>query len=168
MTGVDATSARRFDNSLPYTQEQSAKALLRREMERAGLSPSYEAPSFFHIDENLWLAMTTHSYGVNPLDPASLTEAVITARRELFAQEQALRALGQPWEKLRIAATALRTTVRAALDSIPAIELMPLIMPRIRSLPRLYPVLPFKLSRIAFTTAFPAFRTDSAALPCMA
>lgn len=50
--------------------------------------------------------MTTHSYGVNPLDPASLTEAVITARRELFAQEQALRALGQPWEKLRIAATA--------------------------------------------------------------
>lgn len=106
MTGVDATSARRFDNSLPYTQEQSAKALLRREMERAGLSPSYEAPSFFHIDENLWLAMTTHSYGVNPFDPASLTAAIIAARRELFAQEQALRALGQPWEKLRIAATA--------------------------------------------------------------
>ena len=112
MTGVDAKSVRRFDNSLPYEETQTAKVLLLQEMERAGISPSYQAPSFFHIDENLWLVMTTHSYGVDPLDPVSLTEATIAARRELYAQEQAMRALGKPWDGLRMAATAAALGIR--------------------------------------------------------
>jgi len=112
MTGVHADDVREFNNTLPYLQGKNAKESLKKEMERAGITPSYSAPSFFHIDEDLWLVMTTHGYGVNALDPHSLTEKTVEGRREMHAQQEALRKLGGPWKNLRIVATAPYIGVR--------------------------------------------------------
>ncbi len=112
MTGVHAEDVRKFNNSLPYLPGKNAKAELLEEMARAGISPSYQAPSFFHIKDDIWLVMTTHCYAIDALDPASLTERTMEARRELKRQEQALRALGGPWRDLRVIATAPYVGIR--------------------------------------------------------
>lgn len=106
MTGVHADDVREFNNTLPYLSGPNAKECLKKEMERVGITPSYSAPSFFHVAEDLWLVMTTHGYGVNALNPSSLSEKTIEGRREMYAQQEALRKLGGPWKKLRIIATA--------------------------------------------------------------
>ncbi len=106
MTGVRADDVRAFNNTLPYLDGETAKAKLLREMARAGVTPSYGAPSFFHVKDDIWIVMTTHSYGIDALDPASLTEKTIASRRELYRQEKALQALGGPWQNMRIIATA--------------------------------------------------------------
>ena len=65
MTGVHAASSRPFNNTLPYQEDRSAKERLLQEMKRAGITPSYRAPSFFHIADDIWLVMTTHGYQTN-------------------------------------------------------------------------------------------------------
>ena len=106
VTGIRAEDMRRFNSALPYENGQNAKTLLLAEMARAGFTPSYKLPCLMHVRGDVWLMMTTHSYGIDPLDPASLTEKTIEARRELYRQEQALRALGGVWRDMRIVATA--------------------------------------------------------------
>lgn len=107
MTGVHAEDVRSCNNTLEYLDKaENAKACLKREMQRAGIVPSYSAPSLFHIKDDIWLVMTTHSYGIDALSPASLTRATMESRMELHRQEQAMRALGGAWEKMRIVSTA--------------------------------------------------------------
>ena len=112
VTGISAGELRAFDSALPYMEGRNAKTELLKEMERAGLDPSYRIPCLMHVKDGVWLMMTTHSYGIDPLDPASLTEKTIEARRELYRQEQALRALGGPWKDMRIVATAPAIGIR--------------------------------------------------------
>ena len=112
VTGLSAEELRLYDSARPYMPGHNAKTCLLQEMERAGLNPSYRIPCLMHVGSGVWLMMTTHSYGVDPLNPASLTEKTIEARRELYRQEQALRALGGPWKDMRIVATAPSIGIR--------------------------------------------------------
>jgi len=114
MTGVDAEAVREYNNTLPYLEGKNAKERMLDLMNTVGIKPSYDAPSFFHIADDVWLMMTTHAYGVNPLDPVSLTRGTIDSRRELYLQEQALRSLGGAWKKMRIVATAPYLGIREA------------------------------------------------------
>ena len=114
MTGVSADAVRRYNNTLPYTESKNAKQLSLEKMREAGVEPSYQAPSFFHIGEDIWLMMTTHAYDVDPLDPEALTRGTIDNRNELYRQQQAMRALGGEWGKMRIVATAPYLGIREA------------------------------------------------------
>ena len=114
MTGVSAEAVRRYNNTLPYLEEKTAKQLTLEKMHEAGVEPSYSAPSFFHIGEDIWLMMTTHAYGIDPFDPESLTRGTIDNRKELYRQQQAMRALGGEWSNLRIVATAPYLGIREA------------------------------------------------------
>ena len=114
MTGVSAEAVRRYNNTLPYLENKNAKQLSLEKMREAGVEPSYSAPSFFHIGEDIWLMMTTHAYNIDPLDPESLTIGTIDNRKELYRQQQAMRALGGDWEKMRIVASAPYLGIREA------------------------------------------------------
>lgn len=114
MTGVDPDEVREYNNTLPYLPGKSAKERMFDLMNGIGITPSYRSPSFFHIKDGIWLVMTVHAYGVNPLDPESLTRATIENRAELKKQEEALRALGGPWKNMRIVETAPYIGIREA------------------------------------------------------
>ena len=110
--GVDAEAARAFNNTLPYLEGQNAKKLMQAEMRGAGVDPSYDHPSLFHVQDGLWLMMTTHAYGADPFSADSLTPATLQQRQELHAQVEALRARGGVWKNLRLVATAPSIGVR--------------------------------------------------------
>ena len=113
MAGVNHEDVRPFNNTLPYEDENNnTKMQLKHEMQKAGVNPSYGGPSFFHVKDDIWLVMTTHAYGLDALDPKSLTDHTIDNRRELYKQEQALKNLGGAWKNLRIIATAPYIGVR--------------------------------------------------------
>ncbi len=114
MTGVSADAVRRYNNTLPYIEDKNAKQLSLEIMREAGVEPSYSAPSFFHVGEDIWLMMTTHAYDIDPLDPESLTRGTVENRKELYRQQQAMRALGGEWKNLRIVATAPYLGIREA------------------------------------------------------
>ena len=114
MTGVDPDEVREYNNTLPYLEGKNAKARMLDLMNSIGIMPSYHSPSFFHVKDSIWLVMTVHAYGVDPLDPESMTRATIENRAELKRQEEALRALGGPWKNMRIIATAPYLGIREA------------------------------------------------------
>ncbi len=58
---------------------------------RAGCRPSYEHPSLFHFGCGIVGLMSHHAYGVCGCDAASRTEAILSGRRELHRQIEALR-----------------------------------------------------------------------------
>lgn len=73
------------------------KKRLLAEMERAGVSPSYAAPTLFRVRDDLFALMANHEYGVSAIDAAQITEATLRARAEVHRLVAALRALGAPW-----------------------------------------------------------------------
>ena len=88
------------------------KIRLRREMEKAGVNPSYSMPSLFWIRDDLFMLMANHEYGVKGTDARDLTRATLDARRELHAIVEGLRKLGGPWKNMRIVATGNQIGVR--------------------------------------------------------
>lgn len=83
-----------------------------QEMQRAGVEPSYHRPALFHIREDLFALMANHEYGVSGLNAAQITQATFRARAEVHRLVNALRALGGPWQHLRIVSTAAQIGVR--------------------------------------------------------
>ncbi|WP_135554142.1 FAD-dependent oxidoreductase [Paenibacillus cymbidii] len=83
-----------------------------REINRAGLEPSYMRPTLFHIRDQLVAIMVNHEYGVTPFDEAQVTAATLRARREVSAIVDALRALGGVWEGIQLVASADQIGVR--------------------------------------------------------
>lgn len=112
MAGVKADEVREYNNTLPYIEGSTAKKRMLEKMHEAGVDPSYQSPSFFHIKDDIWILMTTHAYGVDPYDPETLTRATMENRAELKRQEIAMRALGGPWSNMRVIATAPYVGVR--------------------------------------------------------
>jgi hypothetical protein len=77
-----------------------------------GHSPSYGAPTMWHVRGNLVFAMMNHEYGVKAWDAAEITAATVRARAEMNKMVANLRQLGGPWEGIQIVATAEQIGVR--------------------------------------------------------
>jgi hypothetical protein len=88
------------------------KERLRAEMNRAGHSPSYSAPTLFRLRDDLFGLMANHEYGASALDAAAITRATAQARREVHGLVKGLASLKGPWENIRIVATAAQIGVR--------------------------------------------------------
>lgn len=89
-----------------------AKRNLLAEMHRAGVDPSYAAPTLFRIREGLFALMANHEYGVSGIDADDVTAATLRARAEVHRLVRALRESGEPWQELRIVATGAQIGVR--------------------------------------------------------
>ncbi len=110
--GIDPESVRAFDNSLPYIDDRTAKQNFLEELRKAGVEPSYTAPSLFHVRGDLFIVMINHEFGYSGINASHLTEATIEARTELHKMIKALRGLGGIWEKVGIIFTAPMIGVR--------------------------------------------------------
>jgi len=88
------------------------KQRIRQTIESFGHFPSYASPTLWHVKENLVFAMFNHEYGVQPFDPAAVTNATVNARAEMNKMIDGLRSLGGPWEGIQLVATAEQIGVR--------------------------------------------------------
>ncbi|MBC7234545.1 MAG: FAD-dependent oxidoreductase [Chloroflexi bacterium] len=111
VAGVDMEAARPF-LCLPDEGHQEAKRLMLAELQRAGVSPSYAAPSLFPLGGDLYVFSTNHEYGVSGMDAADLTRATIHARAELHQIVNGLRSLGGIWRHMRLVATGAHIGIR--------------------------------------------------------
>ena len=111
----DAEALSRF-NMLQEVKsgETPPRDLLKAEMLRAGVEPSYGLPSLFFLHPHLAILMSNHEYKVRVDDADAITEATLRARREVIEQVAALAKLGGPWRNVRVAATAEQIGHRTA------------------------------------------------------
>lgn len=111
ITGVDREAIRPFYDRHRFTTLEVKRAM-RAEFERAGVKPSYGHPTLFEVYPDLFALMTNHEYGHDPVDAQAITDATISARREIHQLTAALRKLGGPWKNLRIVVTASQIGIR--------------------------------------------------------
>lgn len=107
--GAELTGSVRRAQSRRYL---AAKDRLREEFVRAGIEPSYAAPTLWCIYEDLFALMSNHEYGISAMDAAKITDATVRARAELHRQVTALRSLGGAWAGLRLVSTGAQIGVR--------------------------------------------------------
>lgn len=108
VTGVHAAEIEPFiGGGLPAPKQR-----LLAEFARAGVIPSYTAPTLFCIRDDLFAFMGNHEYGTSALDARQITEATLHARAEIHGLVAALKSLGAPWSELRVIATAEHIGVR--------------------------------------------------------
>ncbi|MFD0672708.1 FAD-dependent oxidoreductase [Cohnella sp. GCM10027633] len=103
------------DEVAAYTMDgvnETPKARLLERMEQAGQTPSYAAPSLFHIRDGLFALMANHEYGASALQTSQVTQATLHARKELHRIIVGLRTLGGAWANIRIVSTANHIGVR--------------------------------------------------------
>jgi hypothetical protein len=91
---------------------QNSKRLLRAEIERSGVDLSYKHPGLYPIYDDLYMMMANHQYEVSGLCANDLTQATMQARKEVNQVVHGLRSLGDPWNNLRLVATAEQIGVR--------------------------------------------------------
>ncbi len=108
ITGLEADAIAEFIGGGLYEPKQRLFA----EFKRAGVTPSYTAPILFRIYDDLFAFIGNHEYGVSALDAGEITAATLRARAEVHSLVDALRALGGPWGRMRIVATADQIGVR--------------------------------------------------------
>jgi hypothetical protein len=89
-----------------------AAANFKKEINRAGIDPSYGMPTLFHIRDNVVLIMANHEYGIKPNDADAMTKATVHARKEIFSIVRGLRKLGGVWDGLQIIASAEQIGIR--------------------------------------------------------
>ncbi len=82
------------------------------ELKRAGVKPSYGAPTLFHLRGNVFTFMANHEYGIKPFDANQVTDATMRSRSEIYRMVKALRSLGAPWKGLELVATAEQIGIR--------------------------------------------------------
>lgn len=107
----DAEPLRRFfmHGGMPRPREALAA-----EMKRAGVEPSYGIPTLYCVHPHMGVLMSNHEYKVRPDDAERISEATLSARREVIGQIAALAKLGGPWKNVRVAATAEQIGIRSA------------------------------------------------------
>ena len=111
VAGIDVEEARPF-LCLPDEGHREAKRLMLEEVQRAGVSPSYAAPSLFPLGGDLYVFSTNHEYAVSGMSAADLTRATIHARAELHDIVNGLRGLGGIWRNMRLVATGAHIGIR--------------------------------------------------------
>ncbi len=88
------------------------KLALKKEMEKAGVSPSYAKPTLFHIRDDMFAMMANHEYGVRGINAREVTTATLRGRKEVHQLVDGLRGLSGPWKDIRIVATSAHIGVR--------------------------------------------------------
>jgi hypothetical protein len=91
---------------------RKASSKLMKEINRAGINPSYGRPSIFQIKENLVLLMLNHEYNIEAFNADKITEATVRARAEIHQIVQGLNRLGGVWEGIRVVSSAEQIGVR--------------------------------------------------------
>lgn len=99
------------DDDWKSYQNQARQRFL-KEIKRAGIDPSYGAPTLFHMRGTLLDLMANHEYGVRPFDAAEVTAATFRSRAEIDKIVRGLRALGGVWEGIELVATAEQIGIR--------------------------------------------------------
>lgn len=89
-----------------------AKHMLREEMQRAGIEPSYARPTLLPVRDDLIAMMANHEYGVSGLDAQQITDATLRARREVHEMVRRLRDYGGVWANVRLVISAEQVGVR--------------------------------------------------------
>lgn len=89
-----------------------ASQAFKKEINRAGITPSYGDPTLFPIKENLVMLMANHEYNVRAIDAAEITKATVHARKEVHDIALALNNLGGVWEGFQLVATADQIGIR--------------------------------------------------------
>lgn len=83
-----------------------------RDLRAAGIEPSYNMPTLFHLGGNILLMMFNHEYGVHCDSADEITRATIRARREVFKMADALSKSNSQWRNMRIIATSEHIGIR--------------------------------------------------------
>lgn len=110
--GLNQEALKEFDNSLEYTEEKTPKDKLREEIKRAGITCSQQQPALYYLQNDRFLLTANHQYNKYGVNAADLTEATLSARREIGEVVKALRSLGGIWENIRLVSTAPYIGVR--------------------------------------------------------
>ncbi len=84
----------------------------KKEINRAGIDPSYGMPTLFNVRDNVVLLMANHEYGIKPFDADAMTKATMRSRKEIFNIARGLRQLGGVWEGFQIIASAEQIGIR--------------------------------------------------------
>jgi hypothetical protein len=118
----DANAIRDYISMYEYLDEtgetqygihhRPASERLMKEIQRAGITPSYGRPTIFQIKENLVLLMLNHEYSVEAYDADKVTEATVRARMEIHDIVNGLNSLGGVWAGLQVASSAEHIGIR--------------------------------------------------------
>jgi hypothetical protein len=92
---------------LPETKDR-----LREMLKGVGFTSSYAKPTIFPLPNGMGALMIHHSYEKSALKSTDLTAATLEGRKELNRAVEALRRLGQGWEKLMLVESAASIGVR--------------------------------------------------------
>lgn len=76
-----------------------------REIRDAGVDPSYQAATLFHLRDNLCALMINHEYNASPINERDVTRATFHGRAEVNQVVAALRDKGGPWKDMLLVAT---------------------------------------------------------------
>ena len=113
VTGLDAQQAWPFVRGLAEPRgERQPKQRLLEELRRAGVEPSYSAPSLFYLSSALFCLVVNHEYRVSGTDANDVTDATLRGRAEINRCVDALRQLGGIWSELQLVGTAEHIGVR--------------------------------------------------------
>jgi hypothetical protein len=76
-----------------------------KELQRAGIDPSYTGPAIFPIRDDLVALMVNHEYHMSAINAQQVTDATLHARAEVNHVVDSLRGLGGVWKNVRLVAT---------------------------------------------------------------
>ena len=112
--GVDAQDIAPFHRFHADSKQdkRSPKEALLKELRRAGVEPSYSAPTLFKITDNLFTLMAHHEYNVCVMNADDVTKATLNGRRELNNMVAALKKLGGVWTNIHLVSTAAQVGIR--------------------------------------------------------
>lgn len=96
----------------PHGTSCLPKEVFFRLLEEQGGSASYSSPSLFPLPNGLCALMVNHEYEKSGLSSHDLTEATLSARREIHETVQAMRKFSPAWRRLALVATATHIGVR--------------------------------------------------------
>lgn len=111
VAGVSVEEIQEFVSFAHYGDRPPERALFAL-LAANGYTPTYANPALFAVHRDLFALMANHQYSRSALDAQDLTDASVSARREIQQMMAAFRRAGPPWSSLRLVATAPRIGVR--------------------------------------------------------
>lgn len=94
-----------FANTPGSVGSDESKANFVKELQRAGIQPSYTGATLFPVRGDLIAMMANHEYGRSAINAQDVTDATLHARREVNQIVGSLRNLGGVWKNVRLVAT---------------------------------------------------------------